>query len=161
MTRTTLISIFIIGFSMVLSERITVESMAFGILVALMMYMLNGHLKGPIGEEKYCILGNVNRYGAYLCLLVKEVVLANVQVARIVLSRKISISPTIITYETKLKSLFHRTVLANSITLTPGTLTVSLVDNIVTIHCLREEYKEHIVDSKLEKILLQIEEYQR
>jgi multicomponent Na+:H+ antiporter subunit E len=123
--------------------------------------MLYEQLKTPIGERKILMLSNVNKYVAYLWLLVKEIILANLQVAKIVLSPKISISPTMITYETKLKSVFHRTVLANSITLTPGTLTVSLVDNILTIHCLREEYGEQIIDSKLEQILLQIEEYQR
>jgi len=49
-------------------------------------------------------------------------------------------------------------VLANSITLTPGTLTISVEGNSLKIHCLKEKFKLGVEDSKFEKILLQIEE---
>jgi len=62
------------------------------------------------------------------------------------------------TFTTDLKSDFLRTILANSITLTPGTITVDMSDDEFTVHCLRGEYGQGLVDSKFEKILLRIEE---
>ncbi|MFT9496005.1 Na+/H+ antiporter subunit E [Anaerosolibacter sp.] len=161
MTRITLTSLLTIGFWIVLSERLNLEVLVAGLLLISIMYMLYGKRKVAIEHEKTFFIKSLGNYGKYLWILVKEIIAANLQVAKIVLGPRISISPTMITYETKLESAFHRTVFANSITLTPGTLTVSMVDNILTIHCLKGEYGEQIMDSKLEKILLEIEEYQR
>jgi multicomponent Na+:H+ antiporter subunit E len=161
MTRMTLTSLLIIGFWIVLAEKLNLEILTFGVLVILMMRWLYGNQKVSIEDKRIPFVGSVGKYGRYLWLLIKEIIAANLQVAKIVLTPRIAISPRMITYETKLQSEFHKTVFANSITLTPGTLTVSLVGDILTIHCLRGEYGEQIKDSKLEKILLEIEEYQR
>jgi len=87
-----------------------------------------------------------------------EIFKANVQVALIILNPKPNLDSTIINHKTKLKSDFHKMVLANSITLTPGTLTISVEGNFLKIHCLKEKFKLGVEDSKFEKILLQIEE---
>ncbi|MBB6213940.1 multicomponent Na+:H+ antiporter subunit E [Anaerosolibacter carboniphilus] len=158
MRQTMIVSILIVGFWMTLSERITFESVAFGLAVNFIIYLLCKEFKIPADDKKVLNISSVSKYLVYLCLLIREIITSNIQVAKIVLSPRITISPTIFTYETKLKSQFHRAVLANSITLTPGTLTMELQNNVLTIHCLREEYAEGVINSKLEKILLEIEE---
>jgi multicomponent Na+:H+ antiporter subunit E len=49
------------------------------------------------------------------------------------------------------------TILANSITLTPGTMTVSIDKNVLDIHCLNKNYEDSLKDNLFEKMLLKIE----
>ena len=65
-------------------------------------------------------------YVLYLLVFSAELLRANLNVARLVFSPRIDIHPGIVEIKTKLKSRTGRMVLANSITLTPGTITVSV-----------------------------------
>lgn len=71
---------------------------------------------------------------AYVFFYLKELVKSNVNVAVIVLSPSLPVNPGIVTVRTKLKSAMGRMLLANSITLTPGTLTVDLDGELLHIH---------------------------
>lgn len=71
---------------------------------------------------------------AYVFYYLKELVKSNVNVASIVLSPDLPIKPGIVTVRTRLKSAMGRMLLANSITLTPGTLTVDLDGEFLHIH---------------------------
>ena len=46
------------------------------------------------------------------------------------------IDPTIVTFKTKLKSNIARVALANSITLTPGTITIRIEDDVFYVHAI-------------------------
>lgn len=72
----------------------------------------------------------------YVFVFTIELIKANLEVARIVINPKLPINPGIVQVETKLKSDFAKMVLANSITLTPGTLTVDIIGNNFFIHWL-------------------------
>jgi multicomponent Na+:H+ antiporter subunit E len=74
-------------------------------------------------------------YGFFL----KELVKSNFAVARIVISPSLPINPGIVKVRTKLKSRMGRLMLANSITLTPGTLTVKIEGEWLYIHCVYVE----------------------
>jgi len=71
-------------------------------------------------------------YGYFLSELVKS----NIRVAGIVISPSLPINPGIVKIRTGLKSRMGRLMLANSITLTPGTLTVELDGEWLYIHCV-------------------------
>ncbi len=73
-------------------------------------------------------------YFRYLGVFLWELLLANMNVARIVFSPKIDIHPGIVQIHTRLKSRTGRLVLANSITLTPGTLVVDIDDDVLYVH---------------------------
>ena len=66
----------------------------------------------------------------------RELVKANLRLARIVLSPDLPMKPGIVKVRTRLKSRMGRLMLANSITLTPGTLTVELDDEYLYVHCV-------------------------
>jgi multicomponent Na+:H+ antiporter subunit E len=74
-------------------------------------------------------------YGYFL----KELVKSNFTVARIVVSPSLPINPGIVKVRTRLKSRMGRLMLANSITLTPGTLTVKIEGEWLYIHCVNVE----------------------
>jgi len=86
---------------------------------------------------------------------------ANIDVAKRVLSPSLPINPGIVEFETKLTSEFAKMILANSITLTPGTISVDMVDNRYYIHWIdvttedpEEAHKEIAKD--FEDILIKI-----
>ena len=72
----------------------------------------------------------------YLFFFFKELVKSNLSIAAIVLSPALPVSPGIVKVRTKLKSRMGRMLLVNSITLTPGTLTVELNGEWLYIHCV-------------------------
>jgi len=63
----------------------------------------------------------------------------------------------VVTYESKLSDEWLLTILANSITLTPGTMTVDIKGNQLLIHCLNKMYSNGLSDMHLEKMLFEIE----
>jgi multicomponent Na+:H+ antiporter subunit E len=71
---------------------------------------------------------------AYVFHYLKALIGANLNVAAIVLSPDLPVNPGIVTVRTKLKSAMGRMLLANSITLTPGTLTVDIDGEFLHIH---------------------------
>lgn len=75
----------------------------------------------------------------YVLVLLWEIVKANVVMARyIVVKQEYELHPVIFKYRTKLKSKVCRVLLANSITLTPGTITISLNEDLLVIHAVDE-----------------------
>jgi multicomponent Na+:H+ antiporter subunit E len=67
----------------------------------------------------------------------KELLLSNLKMARIILSPSLPINPAIVRVKTRLKSSMGRLMLANSITLTPGTLTVDMDGEWLYVHCVK------------------------
>lgn len=94
----------------------------------------------------------------YFTDLFVEIIKANVQVAMIVLNPKMPISPTLIEFKTNLKDDLSRVILANSITLTPGTLTVDLEGDVYLVHGLTRKNAIDVVDWHMAIKLLDIEE---
>jgi multicomponent Na+:H+ antiporter subunit E len=75
-------------------------------------------------------------YLKYLVVFFIELVKANVNVMRLVFSPRINIKPGIVEIKTGLKSPIGRLALANTITLTPGTLVVDIKDDSLFVHCI-------------------------
>lgn len=70
----------------------------------------------------------------YLLIFIWECIKANFDVAYRVISPSMPIKPGIVKVKTSLKSEFAKTLLANSITMTPGTITVDIIDDELYIH---------------------------
>ena len=71
---------------------------------------------------------------AYILYYIKELVKSNINVASIVISPDLPLNPGIVKVRTKLKTAMGRMLLVNSITLTPGTLTVEMDGEWLYIH---------------------------
>lgn len=90
--------------------------------------------------------------------LIYEIWKAAWQVVRIVLSRQMVLSPTLTRTVTKLKTDRMRVLFANSITLTPGTLTVQLDQDHLLVHGLTQDAAEGVATWDFENTLMQLEE---
>jgi hypothetical protein len=88
----------------------------------------------------------------------KEIIAANIAVSGMILTRREQMEPVIVRVHTDLKSETARVILANSITLTPGTITVSMTDNDLLVHCLDKSLSEGMDDSVFVRLLKKMEE---
>lgn len=88
---------------------------------------------------------------AYIFVFVFELIKSNLDVAYRVLSPRLPINPGIVKVKTNLKSDLGRMTLANSITLTPGTLTVDIKDEFIYVHWIDVTNKD--IDAATEKIV--------
>jgi len=99
----------------------------------------------------------------YLFVFIVELIKANIDVTKRVLSPSLPINPGIVKVETQLKSKMARLILANSITLTPGTFTLEVHENTFYIHWIDviSADKDHATEKlvrKFEKLLEEIYE---
>lgn len=93
----------------------------------------------------------------YIFYFIKELVKSNLKLAAIVLSPALPLKPGIVKVRTKLKSRMGRLLLANSITLTPGTLTVELDGEWLYIHWVTVESDD--VEAATQSIVAGFERY--
>jgi len=82
---------------------------------------------------------------AYIPWLLWQIVLANIDVALRVLNPALPIEPQIITFKKEMHSPVAYLTLANSITLTPGTITIDVQDGTFTVHALSKKAAEGLV----------------
>ena len=85
--------------------------------------------------------------------MLKEIVVANLAVLKIVLSPKIKVHPVLVKFPAPLKSHLLQVILADSITLTPGTITVRLYEEKFEVHCLDESLAHGLDSSVFVKML--------
>ncbi len=86
---------------------------------------------------------------AYWAWLMKEVVKSSIDVARVILSREIQVSTKVIEVDASQLSPVDQVVLGNSITLTPGTLTLDASDGRLLVHALTADGAQDIQDGEM------------
>ncbi|MBN2027560.1 MAG: Na+/H+ antiporter subunit E [Actinobacteria bacterium] len=91
------------------------------------------------------------RLPVFTVRLVWEIIKANYDVAKIILTPRLPIDPRIVEYRTYLPDDLPRTVFSDSITLTPGTVTVELEEDLLKVHCLCPYHEEGLAG--LEKMV--------
>jgi multicomponent Na+:H+ antiporter subunit E len=100
----------------------------------------------------------------YVMVFIVALVKSNIDVIFRVLDPKLPVRPGIVRVHTKLKSPLARLILANSITLTPGTFVVDMKDDLIYVHWIEvccEDDPQSITENiagQFEKILLKIYE---
>lgn len=141
----------------IFNGNITVEITVFGLVIAAAMYLfackfMNYSVKKDISYCKkfVCIL-------QYICVLVWEIIKANFAVIKLITSSKYDLEPVLVRFKADLKTKQALVMLANSITLTPGTITVTLEDNEYVVHCLDKELAKGMNHSIFVELLKKME----
>lgn len=138
--------------------RLTAEIAVFGIVIAAVMYLFICKFMNYSFRKDIWFFRNIVYILEYLIVLILEILKANLSVISLVISSKYEPEPEIVTFTTDLKHDLLKVVLANTITLTPGTITASLEGNTYTVHCLDKEFAKGIEDSVFVKLLRNMEE---
>jgi len=144
-------------FWLLLSGRFQAKYIIFGAISAGLVTFLTNDLFHAVlrhGERAEppvrAILKQIGRFLLYLPWLLWQIVLANVQVAYLVLHPRLPIEPGFLLFSTRMRKGMSRVTLANSITLTPGTITVSLEENNYIIHNLKPPLAQSLVDGQMQ-----------
>lgn len=90
------------------------------------------------------------RFVKYIPWLLWQIILSNIHVAGLVLSPKMPIEPHMIRVKTRLKKDFSVVTYANSITLTPGTITADITDGEFYIHCISKKVADDLFAGDME-----------
>lgn len=142
----------------IFNGRITTEILLFGAVIAAVMFRFVCRFMGHSLKKELRLYKMLPTFGRYIVLLIREIISANRAVRHLILTRKERVEPVLVRFTTDLKSELARVILANSITLTPGTITVSLKDGEFLVHCLDKSLSEGIKDSDFVKMLKKLEE---
>ena len=89
--------------------------------------------------------------------LMVQVLRANVDVARRVLSPSLPISPRMFKVRATQRTDLGRVIYANSITLTPGTVSVELEDSVILVHALTAEAAEDLREGTMNRLVVGVE----
>jgi len=91
------------------------------------------------------------RFAGYLIWLTIEIVKANIDVARRVWSRSLVISPALFRLRTSQPGELGQVIYANSITLTPGTVSIDLEDGEILVHAIAREVGDDLADGEMDR----------
>lgn len=142
----------------IFNGQLTAEIAAFGVVIAGVMYWFLCQFFNYSPRYDLFLWRKAPLLFQYMLTLVWEILKANLAVFRLIYTAEYELEPAVVHFKTGLRSTFARVLLANSITLTPGTITVALTDNEYTVHCLDKELAEGISSSVFVKLLTRIEE---
>ena len=137
----------------ILNGRFTVELVFFGIAIAAAVYLFLCRVFGYSPKTDLRILKNLPWIFIYCLNLIWEIIKAAFAVMGVALNPGKKPDPVIVEFHSGLAGDFCNVLLANSITLTPGTYTVFQEKDLFVIHCLRREYAEGLEDSSFVHLL--------
>ncbi len=147
-------------FWVALTSSLDPQELGVGALVSLIIAFLAGKEITEDGMKNFSFR-RIQYTIRYLFVFFWEMIKANLDVAMRIIQPVIPINPGIVEVPTKLKSNVAKLALANSITLTPGTLTVDIIDDKLYIHWIdvksenpEENFKE--ISSVFEKYIKEI-----
>ncbi len=144
-------------FWLILNGRLTWEVALLGLAVVAAIGALAYVLFGYTPRREWRIDKKIPLFVCYVFVLLWEILKANWAVLGFIVNERRTIEPTLVRFTTSLKTRFGRFMLANSITLTPGTITVKMDGNRLTVHCLKRSMLDTSSDSVFERWISRLE----
>jgi multicomponent Na+:H+ antiporter subunit E len=130
------------GYFATLLLSLGVASVSFVVLIAHRMDVID-HEGHPIHLTLRALL--------FWPWLVKEIVKANIDVARAIVSRRMPIKPSVIEVKATQETELGQVIYANSITLTPGTVTIDIDKDIMIVHALTRNAAEGLESGYMDR----------
>lgn len=93
----------------------------------------------------------------YVPWLVSEVIKSNIDVAKRIWQKDMPISPTVVTVPASQKTALGLVIHANSITMTPGTLSIDVAPDEIEVHALAVETLEGLQDGVMDRKVRKLE----
>lgn len=141
----------------IFNGRVTTEIVIFGLVISAAVYWFICKFMDFSPKRELMYLKKGGYLLQYLYHLIKEIVIANFATMRLICSAGRVVEPALIEFDTHFKSDTSRFLLANSITLTPGTITVAVDGDKFIVHCLDKTLADGIETSVFVKLLEKIE----
>jgi multicomponent Na+:H+ antiporter subunit E len=97
------------------------------------------------------------RLPGYWWWLLKEIVISSIDVTRIVLSPSLPISPSVIKIRSERLQELPQVILGNSVTLSPGTITIDIDEHELIVHCLSDAGAQDLREGELMRRVQKLE----
>ena len=133
--------------------RLSVEILLFGVLLTALAFLFAIKVLGYSLASERRFWRNLPLFLLYTVNLIREIFKAALAVALLALDAKGKPDPVIVEFYSGLPTDFQNVLLANSITLTPGTYTLFQEKDHFVVHCLRREYAEGMDSSSFVELL--------
>ena len=143
---------------LILNGKVTWEIVLFGIVISAVLFLFMCRFLDYSLKKEVLLFRLSPLFARYFWVLVKEIVKANVCVLKIIFSMEMQPEPAFVYFDTDFKTATAKVLLANSITLTPGTITVSVEGDRFCVHCLDRELADGVEDSAFVELLKEMEE---
>jgi multicomponent Na+:H+ antiporter subunit E len=128
------------------------------LMLGLLSCVLTIYVKHRMGyfETDVFALPFGRRLLGYWLWLAKEIVRSSLDVARIVLSPSLPISPKVVKIKASCEHPVDQAILANSITLTPGTLALDVYNGNITVHALTAAGADELLKGELDQRVMSL-----
>ena len=133
--------------------KLSVEILLFGVLLTALAFLFAIKVLGYSLASERRFWRNLPLFLLYTVNLIREIFKAALAVALLALDAKGKPDPVIVEFYSGLPTDFQNVLLANSITLTPGTYTLFQDKDHFVVHCLRREYAEGMDSSSFVELL--------
>ena len=136
-------TVILFAFWMLLSGKFDAFHLTLGaICCALVAYLFHDLLFANVRVGDMRVVAA--RFIAYIPWLIQQILLANIHVVSLVVRRRMPIDPRVVTFKTKLETDISCVTLANSITLTPGTITMDIKDGVFYVHAVSQKVADEL-----------------
>jgi len=155
MRHTIYLSLFLAAFWLLISDYNTILILSLGVAsIAFVLYI--AHRMDVVDHESQPLHLTINLPGFY-AWLIKEIIRANLLVVKHIWLGNKTISPTLTTIKASQKTDIGKVIYANSITLTPGTVSVALEGDQIRVHALVRESINELEGGELDRRVSELE----
>ena len=155
MINTKSITLFIIlfGFWLLMSGYYTPLILSLGVISCLLCVYLT--IKGKFLDNETLPIYFFPRLIQYTLWLIKEILKSNIQTAKVIIMK--SEEPELFSVKSTQKTNEGKVTYANSITLTPGTVTTQIKNDIFEVHALTKEFGDDVRGSEMDRMVTWLE----
>ena len=149
------ITLFIVlfGFWLLMSGYYTPLILSLGVISCLLCVYLT--IKGKFLDNETLPIYFFPRLIQYTLWLIKEILKSNIQTAKVIIMK--SEEPELFSVKATQKTNEGKVTYANSITLTPGTVTTQIKNDIFEVHALTKDFGDDVRSSKMDKMATWLE----
>lgn len=157
------------GLWLLLSGHYDVMHLSFGLISVVTVLIINrpvwsSPVEVDVDQDRWEFAPTLVHWGrlfVYVFWLIIEIAKANVQVAYLVLHPRQPIHPLLLGFRVGLRSPISRVTLGNSITLTPGTLTLEIQEDWFLVHALDESSASSLLDGTMQSRVAGVYRYEK
>ncbi|HDI00069.1 MAG: Na+/H+ antiporter subunit E [Candidatus Latescibacterota bacterium] len=152
--------VFLVLIWLALTSTFQVQELVTGLLISFFLSLFLAKNYSGLGLPPFSVKRLVF-FIVYIPILLWEIIKANFDVAYRVIHPKMPIRPGIVVIRTGLKTDIAKTILANSITLTPGTFTLDIIGDKLLVHWINVKAEDieratELIGGRFEKYLKNI-----
>lgn len=137
----------------IFNEKFNLEILLFGLVISAAVFAFVCRFMDYSIKKELHFYKKIPGMLCYVFVLIREILAANLKVCHLILSEEEEIDPALVEFQTDMETPAGRAFYGNAITLTPGTITVSLENDTYVVHCLDESMAQGLSDARLEQML--------